>query len=194
MTFPNSVPAGFPFLLVMLLLTGLGLSGAPALGLAAEPAAATRPDKETGMESLAVFAFSYREPVPRPAALDEAHKKRLALMTETLRKAMADSGRYDLVSVSDQPKTEERVSPRLVGLPAAECVSCALDTAKAAGAKLAMIGEVEKVTAIVFTVTVSTYDVASGREIASNRVDVRGDDDAIWRKGVEWLIKNRLLK
>jgi hypothetical protein len=191
MSLSNAFRPPFPFLLViLLLLTGLGLSGASAPGLAAEPAAATPPAKET----LAVFPFSYTEGRPQPPVLDEAHKKRLALMTERLRKAMADSGRYDLVSVSGMPKAAEPVSPQAAGVPAAECVSCALETASAAGAKLAMIGEVRKMTAIVFGVSVSTYDVASGKQIASDHVDVSGDDDTIWRKGVEWLIRNRLLK
>jgi hypothetical protein len=195
MTCPEAFRAPLPLLFLTLLLAVFSLAGAPAPGHAAEPAQAPQPAKETGAQTLAVFPFSYREAVPRPAAaLDEAHRKRLAAMTEQLRKALAKSDRYSLVSVSETPKTEEPASPRLVGVPAAECVSCALDSAKAAGAELAMIAEVEKVTAIVFAVTVSTYDVASGNEIAEHRVDVRGDDDATWRKGVEWLIRNRLLK
>jgi hypothetical protein len=194
MSLSNAFRPPFPFLLILFLLTGLGLSAAPATGLAAEPGAATPPAKEMGKETLAIFPFSYSEGMPRPPVVDEAHEKRLALMTETLRKAMADSGRYDLVSVSERAKAGESVSPQAAGVPAAECVSCALDAAKAAGAKLAMIGEVRKMTAIVFGVTVSTYDVASGKAIARDHVDVSGDSDTIWRKGVEWLVRNRLLK
>jgi len=115
-----------------------------------------------------------------------AEKERLRRLGEQLRKALADSGRFQ---VSDLSPVEE--AARASNLQA--CGGCDLDFAKKAGADLSITGTVQKVSNLILNINIYIRDTADGRLIKSMSADMRGNTDESWSRTLSWLIRNRLL-
>ena len=76
--------------------------------------------------------------------------------------------------------------------PLHKCNGCDTDLARAAGADLAVLGKVQKLTAVLIHIDVAVKDVAADTILKSVSVDVQGDTEESWTRGVRWLVRNRL--
>ena len=112
---------------------------------------------------------------------DEA--ARLAALGEALRAAYAAEEGYRVIDLA--PVREEAASRSL-----RECGGCARSLADEIGADLAVTGTVQKVSNLILNVNLYLMD-ESGRERAFS-ADIRGNTDESWRRGLDWLIRNRL--
>jgi len=139
--------------------------------------------------SAAIFPFEYVDlgqgssgATPPP---DE--KARLALVGNLLRDKLAASGNYAPVELSAaQPAIEKAPALR-------DCASCANEIARGAGAEIAVVGYVQKVSNLILNINIRITDARSGQVLAAGSADIRGNTDESWTRGVEWLVKNRLL-
>jgi hypothetical protein len=61
------------------------------------------------------------------------------------------------------------------------------------GADLAITGVVRKVSSLILHISVYLRDVPTGRLVASMSVDLRGNTDESWSRGMSYLLRNRLL-
>jgi hypothetical protein len=116
----------------------------------------------------------------------DAEKARLQRLGEQLRKALADSGRYEVADIA--PVQE---SARGSNLQA--CGGCDADFAKKIGAGFAITGTVQKVSNLILNISLYVRDVASGDVIRTMSADMRGNTDESWSRALNWLVKNRLL-
>ena len=154
--------------------------------LATAPAA---PDAWAGAPTsspvAAVFAFelddtSLQGEMRGPDAGDLTRLRRL---DQQLRDALAGSGRYAPVAVPTDP-----------GEPSWwTCDGCEVDPARKAGAKVSVIGWVQKVSNLILNINIVMRDVATGQRIAAGSVDIRGDTDESWTRGMSYLMRNRIL-
>lgn len=111
---------------------------------------------------------------------------KLAAATEMLRGLVAS--RPGLVLVDLTP-----IAARLEeAAPLHKCNGCDTDLARAAGADLAVLGKVQKLTAVLIHIDVAVKDVAADTVLRSVSVDVQGDTEESWTRGVRWLVRNRL--
>ncbi len=115
-----------------------------------------------------------------------AEKTRLQKLGEQLRKALQDSGRYE---VADIGPVEEAAR----GSNLQACGGCDVDFAKKVGAGIAITGTVQKVSNVILNVNLYVRDVASGNLIKAMSVDMRGNTDESWSRAMSWLLRNRLL-
>jgi hypothetical protein len=118
----------------------------------------------------------------------EDQQRRLALIGEELRQALAASGRYEVVEVA--PLRE-----RLAAGPALNtCPPCAPQAAAELGADLALVTVVHKVSNLIISITVALHEAApSGATRAVYSAEIRGNTDESWQRGMRWLLRNRLL-
>jgi Protein of unknown function (DUF2380) len=108
---------------------------------------------------------------------------RLGRLDQQLREALVRSGRYTPVALPTDP-----------GEPSWwTCDGCEVDSARRAGAKVSMIGWVQKVSNLILNINVVMRDVATGQRIAAGSVDIRGDTDESWTRGLSFLLRNRIL-
>jgi hypothetical protein len=99
---------------------------------------------------------------------------RLGRLDQQLREALARSGRYTPVALPSDP-----------GEPSwRTCDGCEVDPARRAGARVSVIGWVQKVSNLILNINVVMRDVATGQRIASGSVDIRGDTDESWTRGL----------
>jgi hypothetical protein len=111
---------------------------------------------------------------------DEAN--RLLLATEELRALAARDAGYDVVDLSALKPAIDKAAPFH------RCDACEVDIARQAGADVAMTGTVRKISNLVLVVHVYVRDVASGKVSRVHRVELRGNTDETWLRGVRRLV------
>jgi hypothetical protein len=138
--------------------------------------------------STAVFDFelvdtSMESPVGGPRADEQA---RLALVSESLRRQLQESGRYAIVDIG--PVSAEARASNLQA-----CGGCDARLARRVGAELAITGTVYKVSTLVLNMRIYVKDTETGRLLSFVNADLRGNTDESWSRALDWLVRNRLL-
>jgi hypothetical protein len=152
-----------------------------ALALANGPAfAGTR----TAVFHFELIDTSHEGELSGPRA-DET--RRLALVTEELRRLVASDGRYAPLDLAGMTADIERAAPLY------KCNGCEADLAKTIGAELAMTGTVQKVSNLILNLNIYLREVETGKLVRAMSADIRGNTDETWLRGIRWLVKNRLL-
>lgn len=137
---------------------------------------------------VAVFPFelidsSYEGEV---SGINANETRRLAEITDELRKLVGEDGRYSQVDVGPLGSEIAKAAPLH------KCNGCDGDLAKKAGAELAMTGTVQKVSNLILNVNIYIRDVATGAMKREMSADMRGNTDESWMRTLRWLVKNQL--
>jgi hypothetical protein len=113
-------------------------------------------------------------------------KARLAKLAPMLREKLAASSRYIVVDA-----TPVLVRAHAQNLQA--CGGCDATLAQEVGADVAVTGTVQKVSNLILNINVYLRDAKDDRLLQSMSADIRGNTDESWSRGLDWLIRNRLL-
>jgi Protein of unknown function (DUF2380) len=97
------------------------------------------------------------------------------------------SGRHRVVDVAPVRAALE-AGPEL-----RDCNGCELDYARELGTDYVAVVWVQKVSNLILNINVAIEDVATGRTIARDSVDIRGNTDESWQRGLEYLLEYRIL-
>ena len=136
-------------------------------------------------EKAAVFDFQFARGAPTEPTEEE--RARLRRTGDELRALLAESGRYTLVS-TDPVRAEVARSADLRA-----CNGCAEDFARKLGADTAITGEVQKVSNLILNINVYVKPLKEGAPEQAYSVDLRGNTDESFDRGIKYLVKNRLL-
>jgi hypothetical protein len=115
-----------------------------------------------------------------------AEQARLILISERLRELLAQSGRYAPVDIAPAAAAIEAAGS-LYG-----CNGCESDIARQLGAELAVRGVVQKVSNLILNITIYVTEAETGGHVAGASVDIRGNTDESWVRGVSYIVRNRL--
>jgi Protein of unknown function (DUF2380) len=137
---------------------------------------------------VAVFDFelldtSLQGEVVGPRA-DE--QRRLMNVSEQLRKALAESGKFVVVDIA--PVNAAAHASNLQA-----CGGCDVQYAQQLGVDLAITGLVQKVSALILNMNIYLRDAHTGRLITSMNADFRSNTDESWSRTMSFLLRNRLL-
>jgi hypothetical protein len=113
--------------------------------------------------------------------------RRLALATAELRKLLASS---DEIAPLDTAPQEALIQDKS---PVFKCNGCIEDIGKALGAELVVSGYIQKTSNLILSFVLTVTDVATGKVVRGAQVDIRGNTDDTWLRGIRWMVKNRLL-
>lgn len=116
----------------------------------------------------------------------EADKARLHPLSDLLRSLLAESGRYRIVP-TDPVRAAVEKGPALRA-----CNGCATDFARTLGADVAITGEIQKVSNLILNINLYVKPVAGDGAERAYSVDIRGNNDTSFDRGVRYLVKNRL--
>jgi hypothetical protein len=139
-------------------------------------------------ERIAVFDAELHDTSGEGVREDQT--RRLQLVAEELRRALAASGRYELVDVAP-------ARPRLASGPSlSSCATCAPAAAAELGADLALVTVVHKVSNLILSITLVEMEAGptGGVRRAVHSAEIRGNTDDSWMRGLRWLLRNRLLR
>lgn len=135
---------------------------------------------------LAVFDLEFVNTSPAPDTPEEL--ARVGALSQQLREALAKPGRYEMVDTAP-------VRDRLARGPSLRtCNTCAVDAARTLGAELAGHAWVQKVSNLILNVNLSVEEVATGRQVYGGSVDIRGNTDDSWRRGMRYLIEEQMFR
>lgn len=121
----------------------------------------------------------------RGASADQA--RRVALASTELRRLLAESGEFEPLDLAPEAATIERQAPLH------KCNGCDEDIARKLGADVEVLAVVQKTSNLILSFTVRVKDLHADRVIRAGSVDIRGNNDDMWLRGIRWLVKNRLL-
>ena len=138
-------------------------------------------------EKAAVFKFELAHGDLVPGAPDkrEAEAKRLETISGRLRDHLAGSGQFEVVNIA--PVAQKAAAANLQF-----CGNCADGFAQELGARYAFTGVVFKVSELVLSMNVVVRDAQTSKPVTSAVVDLRGNTDKSWRRGIDYLYKNVL--
>jgi len=146
-------------------------------GFAAPAAAQALPD-------LAVFDFALNNTSPAASTSDEM--ARLQRLDRQLRDGLRS--RFTLVDMAPVQDKLARVDS-IRG-----CNGCELDLARKVGAQQVAYGWVQKVSNLILNVNLVVEDVATGKTLCADSVDIRGNTDESWTRGLRYLLNERMFR
>jgi len=136
----------------------------------------------------AVFPFELDDTslMAGPGGPSAAAQARLQLIDGETRDLLTKTGHYDVVplgAVADKAKA---------GQDLRTCDGCEVPLAREVGADVSVIGWVQKVSNLILNINLVIRDVKTGKILEEGSVDIRGDTDESWTRGVAYLIHDRL--
>lgn len=144
-------------------------------------AAAAEPPKK-----VAFFGVLLIDTSPGETSADE--ERRRAAMEARIVEAMTDSGGYvfvDTAPVAEKMNLYSNLS---------HCNGCDVRLASEIGAEIAMSGEVQKTSNLILSISLYMRDAVTGDLIGGGSADMRGNNDESWARGVDYILRNRILK
>lgn len=152
--------------------------------LLSSPAAAEAQPVKT-----AVFGFEFFDDTmdTRPDVVAE-QRARLSRANAELVALIAGSGQMAPVDLAPAAARIAELAPFY------KCNGCEEDIARAAGARLEVLGIVRKVSNLILSFSLEVKEVGGpARVLRAGQVEIRGNTDESWQRGVRYLMKNRIL-
>ena len=144
--------------------------------MASVPAAAQAPPR------LAALDFTITNTSPAPSTPEEL--ARLHRLDAQLQAALAK--RFTMV---DAGPAHDRLA-RIDSIRG--CNGCELELARSLGAQQVAYGWVQKVSNLILNVNLVIEDAATGQVLYADSVDIRGNTDDSWSRGLRYLLDERM--
>ena len=117
----------------------------------------------------------------------EDDDRRLGLITAELAKELQARGMY---RVLDQAPAAQLIEKLRASYELRQCNGCEIDIGKALGAERIALCWVQKVSNLILNINVEVRNVATGDTVYAKSVDIRGNTDEAWLRGVRRLVDN----
>jgi len=118
----------------------------------------------------------------------DAERVRLASIESLFKAKLEASGRYMFVSIPADTAAKMAAGPAI-----GACGGCEFDYGKELRADTVAWIAVQKVSDLILNINVYMGDVAARKLTFVHSVDIRGDTDESWSRGITYLVKNYLL-
>lgn len=153
--------------------------------VSAAATAATPPEPARSVALLNVQFLNDHEDLEPTTAAERA---RIGLIASVFKAKLEASGRYTFV-----PIPADIAAKISAGAEIGACGGCELKYGKTLDADYAAWIVIQKVSDLILNINVYMADVATGKLAFVHSVDIRGDTDESWTRGVTYLVKNYLL-
>jgi hypothetical protein len=116
------------------------------------------------------------------------HQARLKLASAKLRESLSQTGLYQLVDNTPAQGAIDEMRSRYLYLH--DCNGCDLDIARQLGADQVLVIWVNRVSALILSLTYEIHDVATGQVTARKSFGFRGDNDTSWTRAIDYLVRD----
>jgi hypothetical protein len=116
------------------------------------------------------------------------HQARLRLASARLRESLSRTGRYQVVDSTAARSTIEGLRSQYLYLH--DCNGCDLDIARQLGADQVLVAWVNRVSALVLSLTYEFHDVETGQITARKSFGFRGDNDTSWTRAIDYMVRD----
>ena len=114
-----------------------------------------------------------------------AQQQRLLLVSDALRKEFEQRGMYRVV---DNDAAAKLIADQQARQDLRNCNGCELDIGRALKADVIVLCWVQKVSNLILNINIEVNDVASGRTLYTKSVDLRGNTDKSWLRGIRYMV------
>ena len=151
--------------------------------LACAPATAVEP------KSLALMDFELIDEMRQYESAQARREtdRRLVLITSELAQEFA---RRDMYQVVDPSPAAQLIEKLKASYELRACNGCEIDIGKALGADRVALCWVQKVSNLILNINISVQSVPTGETVYAKSVDIRGNTDEAWLRGVRRLVDN----
>ena len=141
--------------------------------------------QQTAAKTLAVLEFDLLDDQQAwaPATVEYG---RLTAVREQLQQALAAQGIYRVVDVGPASSMIDGYRSRM---QLHACNGCELEIARALHADRVLVGWVQKVSNLILNINIRIEDAGSGQTLLVRSVDLRGNTDETWRRGMAYLVQ-----
>jgi Tol biopolymer transport system component len=138
-------------------------------------------------KSIAVMDFELindmKEYDSPEATAEQNH--RLQMVGDAMRKEFQERHLYRVV---DNGKAEAMIAGIKATYPMQDCKGCEREIGKALGADRVLFGWVQKVSNLILNLNIEVKDAATGEMLYNKSVDLRGNTDLSWQRGVHYMV------
>ncbi len=134
-----------------------------------------------GKPTIAFFGFRFINSSSLPPSKGEPN--RIKLLDTSIKETLEASGLISVLPVSEEIFAEIAKEQHF-----GEC-QCEAKFGKRVGAKLMSWGTVEKISDVLLTIKIYIADVDTNQYKFVKNVNIRGNDDASWLRGLRWLLR-----
>jgi hypothetical protein len=138
------------------------------------------------LKRIAMFDFELIDDTLDRAS-DAAQQERLRQISAQLRREFADRGLYRVMDVRGQQARIDEMTSRFALY---DCNGCDVDLGKALGADRVLTGWVQKVSNLILNINIQVKDVSSGEVVLMKSVDIRGNTDRSWERGIRYMVQS----
>jgi Protein of unknown function (DUF2380) len=117
-----------------------------------------------------------------------AEETRLQMLDILLQEKLDSSGHFRFVTIPPELQKEIAAGPGV-----GNCNGCERDFAKRIGAELAAWGTVQKVSNLILNINLYMEDAQTGKLEFARSVDIRGNTDESWRRGLDYMVRHYVL-
>jgi len=112
---------------------------------------------------------------------------RLQMLEDYVAEELQKRG-FTLVDVTPVEEAMNRVAN------VADCNFCDVLMARELGVDYSVVGEVQKVSNLILSMNLIVRDTVEGKHAKGMSVDIRGNNDNSWRRGMRYILKNNIFK
>ena len=137
-------------------------------------------------KTTAVFDAVFVNSSPEETSPEET--ARIRTMTGELKLALERTGQYrvvDLAPIENQIDAVKDIH---------DCNGCEVELAKKLDAQVAVVSWAQKVSNLILNLNIRIEDVATGATLRAGSVDIRGNNDQSWDRGLKYLLKERVFR
>ena len=153
------------------------------------PVAGVRAQAEVPPLAFAGFELIDEQPDPVRTALQPP---RLARLSEQMARGLHDRGLYRVVGLDSGSDSVSAAVAQVRGTVDLlhRCNGCLDPIAEAAQVRLVGVGWVQRVSNLILNLNLAVWDVPDDRMTLTKSVDIRGDNDESWRRGVDYMLRD----
>jgi Protein of unknown function (DUF2380) len=111
---------------------------------------------------------------------------RLVRLGDQLRTLVTSTGKLEVIDIAPVRAEANKASLQA-------CGGCDADFAQRLGAELSITGSVQKVSNLILNINLYVRVVATRAPLVAMSVDIRGNTDESWSRGLEYLVRTRFL-
>ena len=116
-----------------------------------------------------------------------AQENRLEMVSDELRREFKERNLYRVV---DNGKASELIDGVKATYNLRDCQGCEMEIGKALDADRIVIAWVQKVSNLILNLNIEVKDAATGQTVYNKSVDLRGNTDVSWMRGIRYMVNS----
>jgi hypothetical protein len=145
---------------------------------------------DSALKTIAILDFDLLDDQAELAPATVEHR-RLRDIRNQLQREFASNSLYRVVDTSP---AVQLIDQHRAATPLSACNGCELEIARALHADRVLVGWVQKVSNLILNVNIRIEDAATGEAVLEKSVDLRGNTDETWTRGVSYIVRSMVEK